>query len=450
MEIQPRQATIIQIEQEYNQKVKSIKDNLERFEQSITDLQSNSCIQGHYGGLVAPNTIGIHYQSILNSLKTSAWQLAFRRCGMDRLASESEKKKFEQSLLSPPEFTLENCLNTFGDHVSNPRASMLNSFAEVFTTLDQSYKSHEKVKIGVSKLPKRIILSNADDTYGWGFDRLKSILNALAVLEGKPLLDFDEIRRLQKTGRCELTKEEFQAIIQKAISDNSDKMPENINRGVHLKLFKNGNGHLYFEEEQLLNINRALAEYYGDVLPDCPEENPNKKQSTEVSKDLQFYKTPTKLLDYIFDYRLDTYRNRIDDTDKVLEPSCGDGAILDYLRYKGINNIHGIECDYNRATASRIKGHNVYLGNFLDTEPTADYDVVFMNPPFYGKHYVKHVEHAKKFLKDGGRLYSILPITARDDHKILVGDWDDLPAKSFTESGTNINTVLYKFTKNAN
>jgi hypothetical protein len=60
---------------------------------------------------------------------------------------------------------------------------------------------------------------------------------------------------------------------------------------------------------------------------------------------------------------------------------------------------------------------------------------------------VKHVEHAKKFLKDGGTLISILPITARDDHKVLVGKWLDLPDKSFAGSGTNINTVLYIFKK---
>lgn len=429
MELQSRQAVIKQIEQEYNQKVKSIKENINRFEQAITDIQSNSCIQGHYGGLIAPTSKGICYQGILKSLKTSAWQLAFKRCHMNRLASESEKKLFDQSMSNPPEFTAENCFNTFGDHVLSPRASILKSFAEVFTKLDQSYKSHEKVKIGVSKLPKRIILSSANDAYGWGFDRLQSVLNVLAVLESKPLLSYDEVRRLQDTGRCE--------------DENEEDPSKKINRGVHLKLYNNGNGHLYFEEEQLLNINRALAEYYGDVLPDYPEETVKRKESTEVSKDLQFYKTPKKLLEHIFEYRLP----RVIDMEgkKILEPSCGDGAIMDYLRSQGLSNIHGIEYDYYRASLARTKGHNVYIGNFLETEPTGDYDLVIMNPPFYGKHYVKHVEHAKRFLKEGGELYSILPITARDDHKILKGNWDDLPDRSFSESGTNINTVLYKW-----
>ena len=43
-------------------------------------------------------------------------------------------------------------------------------------------------------------------------------------------------------------------------------------RGFYLKIFKNGNGHLFFEPDTLKDINRALSEYYGDILPDCAEE----------------------------------------------------------------------------------------------------------------------------------------------------------------------------------
>jgi hypothetical protein len=75
-----------------------------------------------------------------------------------------------------------------------------------------------------------------------------------------------------------------------------------------------------------------------------------------------------------------------------------------------------------------------------------------MNPPFYGRHYAKHVRHAFKFLKPGGTLKAILPATARYDHgelddmipKSRWGDsaWRDLPVGSFSESGTNVNTTI--------
>jgi hypothetical protein len=73
-----------------------------------------------------------------------------------------------------------------------------------------------------------------------------------------------------------------------------------------------------------------------------------------------------------------------------------------------------------------------------------------MNPPFYGRHYAKHVLHALKFLKPGGTLTAILPITAREhgllDHVVskrrYSEPWDDLPVGSFSESGTNVNTTV--------
>ena len=70
-----------------------------------------------------------------------------------------------------------------------------------------------------------------------------------------------------------------------------------------------------------------------------------------------------------------------------------------------------------------------------------------MNPPFYGKHYAAHVEHALGFLKPSGILIAILPITARYDHGLLKGSWDDLPVGSFSESGTNINTTILTIRK---
>ncbi|TNE54821.1 MAG: SAM-dependent methyltransferase, partial [Sphingomonadales bacterium] len=106
---------------------------------------------------------------------------------------------------------------------------------------------------------------------------------------------------------------------------------------------------------------------------------------------------------------------------------------------------YGIEVDQSRASECRRKGHSVMMANFLETAPTGDFDQVVMNPPFYGRHYAKHVRHALDYLKPGGRLTAILPITARHDHGELDDlrpQWSDLPIGSFRESGTNINTTV--------
>ena len=223
-----------------------------------------------------------------------------------------------------------------------------------------------------------------------------------------------------------------------------------VKRGVWLKRFQNGNGHLFFGPEALRDINMALAEYYGDVLPDCPEDRPAKTRTgTAVSKDLQFYRTPAAVVDrLLWD---DNWTGK-----RVLEPSCGDGAILDGLRKAGANAF-GIEVDAGRAEACHAKGHKVMRWNFLEVQPNAstkmaDFDAVVMNPPFYGRHYAQHVRHALRFLKPGGLLLAILPITARHDHgelDDLKPRWTDLPVGSFSASGTNINTVIARIRRAA-
>ena len=80
------------------------------------------------------------------------------------------------------------------------------------------------------------------------------------------------------------------------------------------------------------------------------------------------------------------------------------------------------------------------LANFLQVAPDPTFDAVVMNPPFYGKHWLKHLSHAMQFLKPGGRLVCILPATAHYDHDEAVGDWRDLPVGSFASSGTNVPT----------
>jgi SAM-dependent methyltransferase len=128
---------------------------------------------------------------------------------------------------------------------------------------------------------------------------------------------------------------------------------------------------------------------------------------------------------------------------RVLEPSCGDGRIMDELRARNCS-VLGFEYHAARAAEARAKGHPVVNANFLEQTPKPEFDKVVMNPPFYGRHYVKHVRHALKFLKPGGSLVSILPATAHYDHGELSGEWRDLPVASFADAGTNIPTGLMR------
>lgn len=69
-----------------------------------------------------------------------------------------------------------------------------------------------------------------------------------------------------------------------------------------------------------------------------------------------------------------------------------------------------------------------------------------MNPPFAGCHWRKHLDHAMRFLVDGGGLVAILPGTAWYDGHLsdIKGTWRDLPVASFAESGTNVPTGYFR------
>lgn len=412
---------------EYEKKKSKILDELKKFEKCAIDLKSSACVFGEFG-MVQIDTGHIHVNTLESSLLKSAWYYTYKKLNIKTLASAKDKKLFNQSMASPPEFNMENIKASFGEYIMNPWDSILRGLAEVFCDLDPAYKSHEKMKIGVKGLPKRVIISGVDSIHGWGRDKIESILNALAAYQNKPLITHDEIKRLFENG-CSLLESSEISIYGKS---EPVKVPP---RGVWLKKFKNGNGHLFFDKETLKDINMALSEYYGDVLADCHVEVNEKRQSTEVSKDLQYYPTPKKVVDYMLS------NIGIREGDKVLEPSCGCGRIMDKVVQRKAECI-GYEVDLMRAEIAKQKGHKVVTSNFLESIPKREFDFVIMNPPFYGKHYANHINHAMKFLKDGGKLISVLPSTARYDHGLVDGRWYDLPLGSFRESGVNVNTSV--------
>jgi type I restriction-modification system DNA methylase subunit len=401
---------------EYEQKFAAIPDVLEAFEAAGQKLKTSCVIGGTFGNM-SFDTGRVAKHHMQRSLLTSAWQNLYDGLSIDRIASAKDRKLFEQTLASPPEFTLENIRATFGHYLLNPRDNILRGLAEVFAGLDPAYKSHEKVKIGVKGLPKRVILQGISEYgYGWGYDQMHDILRALSQYNQQSLPTRDGMMDLIKGAEY---------------------------RGVWLKRFKNGNGHLFFGKDALLDINRALAEYYGNAIADdsfSDDEPAKKSESKEVAKDLQYYPTPQAVVE--------TVLNNINGLlgARVLEPSCGCGRFLDELRKRGAIAT-GIEYDFNRAEQCKAKGHNVLIANFLQAIPQPIYDFVVMNPPFYGKHYAKHVNHALRFLKEGGSLHAVLPVTARYDHGLLEGRWFDLPVGSFRESGTNINTTVLTIRK---
>ena len=85
---------------------------------------------------------------------------------------------------------------------------------------------------------------------------------------------------------------------------------------------------------------------------------------------------------------------------KAREPSAGIGAIVRPVLKMGAT-VDAIEIHPDRAAALRGMAHpalKVHCANFLKVTPAPVYDLILMNPPFSGTHFMDHVKHAWDFL----------------------------------------------------
>lgn len=144
---------------------------------------------------------------------------------------------------------------------------------------------------------------------------------------------------------------------------------------------------------------------------------------------------------------------------RVLEPSCGNGALIDAIKYAAPEvELVGVELDKQRCddTSCRFLASKFVNRNFLEL---GEFDLgkfhrVVMNPPFApAQADIDHVTHAFELLRPGGRLVSIMSagVTFRENRKArefreLVdrasGEIHELPDESFKVSGTSVRTVL--------
>lgn len=138
----------------------------------------------------------------------------------------------------------------------------------------------------------------------------------------------------------------------------------------------------------------------------------------------------------------------------ALEPSAGTGAISKVLAAAGAD-VDGVEIQEVNCAALANDGHmrNLQPGDFLLKSPAPEYDRVVMNPPFAKQDDIRHVMHALKFVKPGGRLVAVMSagVTFRDNRltqefrdavRALGGSFEDVPEGAFKESGTMVRTVI--------
>jgi len=137
--------------------------------------------------------------------------------------------------------------------------------------------------------------------------------------------------------------------------------------------------------------------------------------------------------------------------DTVLEPSAGMGAIALALRDAGAD-VFCIENNDDRAACLFNLGFDGVCADFLEYK-ARKFRAIIQNPPFENGQDIDHVLHAFDLLEHMGVLVSIMSAGAffRSDKKATAfREWLDeqnhtmmeLPADSFKESGTGVNTCL--------
>lgn len=426
--------TVRDIVLEYIEKKEAMQGNIAEFQKSIDKL-NYSCEVGMGAYEPVVSSVFIHKADAERILRASTWRAVYKVLNLDSVFSAKDRKAFDQQLSNPPEPTPENLAGTFGKYWDNPRYYILKGLAEVFCSLDKFYKSHSNFGFGIKGLPKRAIIGNFGTHGSWGSDRLVDMCKALE--QAKPDAWFGEFVSEEDRKPWRTILSDNTCVWVKARTFKVEQF------GIEVRTFLNGNAHIYFNSRALNLINDCLHEFYGTVLPDDFERPTQKQASTEVSKDLAFYPTPISVVEHILE------RVHIDSDSDILEPSCGEGAILQTVKRKFENcRITGVEYHPGRAEISRSKGFNVWTGNFLEYQNVNAFDYVIMNPPFASQHWVKHVKKANECLKDGACGIAILPANA-EKHPDLPkgGRWYDLPMGSFKESGTNVNTGYYVWRK---
>ena len=137
----------------------------------------------------------------------------------------------------------------------------------------------------------------------------------------------------------------------------------------------------------------------------------------------------------------------------VLEPSAGTGAIVRAVIESVDTEIVGYEINRDLVSALSRTFPSYKLQarceDFLTvTEGQGQFPVVLMNPPFANGADIKHIRHAATFLRPGGCLVAICANGPRQQEQLkpLALYWEDLPAGTFAEQGTQVNTALLVIT----
>lgn len=200
----------------------------------------------------------------------------------------------------------------------------------------------------------------------------------------------------------------------------------------------------------------------GFLFKSDPTERLNEIQNgakINLKKDFQFYETPQELADKIVSLAV------VENTDKVLEPSGGQAAIIKALRrankFCKIRTYELMEDNYKvlRTKENELDFEVVHCDFLGQVEKDSKkYDKIIANPPFTKNQDIEHVYAMFKCLKDGGKIVSVMSnhwrnstnakeTNFREFIESVDAEIYEVDAKTFKESGTNIASCIVVINK---
>lgn len=143
------------------------------------------------------------------------------------------------------------------------------------------------------------------------------------------------------------------------------------------------------------------------VFPHNPAELLSQIASGEkrnLKKEFQFFATPAKLADKLIGLA------DIQAGDYILEPSSGQGAIIDAInRNCTANRIMAIELMPTNCSIMKMSGKSAIEGDFLKLSKNlyGQFDKVIANPPFSKNQDIDHIIQMYLCCKKGGKIVTI-------------------------------------------
>jgi hypothetical protein len=388
----------------------------------------------------------------------------------DRTDRDGQLINQEEIAKMLPEVTVENVYATLEQFRLNAELIFRRGIVNVFSKLDRRFRSHDGFKVG-----SRMILNNIANSwgsvsnYGERADLLHDVERTFLVLDGQ------DARANYASLLARVDRER----------NNHLKPMQSEHEGDYFKIriFKNGNAHLWFTRKDLVEkVNKILADHYGEVIGDgmTKEADPLQDKKLTPAKRFGFYPSPDEVAERVI-RNAHVLRGADKEQLRILEPSAGTGNLARrcitnlswfsnwsggaerYAKDYRLDNL--VDCvEIQPELAHQLQQAGIYnrvtCADFLAIRPNPArlYDRVVMNPPFDRERDIDHVMHALDFLKPDGCLIAVMSAGTefRETKKSVAfralmekmgAAWDDLPAGSFAEVGTYVNTLLMRVWK---